>query len=298
MKTTEIRGTLLVTLSGLLYGFMGYFGTQLIHQHFSLPAMLFWRFFIAMWWVGLSALVTRKNIFADLNHSSTLLRTVLISGISYSGASALFFVASQYTGTGIAMVIFFCFPVFVTLFTWATTHWQMNRYTATSLVAIVVGLFLLKGRHTHAVTLTGIAWAVGSGISYAIYVLSSKQIMNKNINSSLLTFLVCLGTSLTFFILAVCTHSFFIPSSLTTWCYIIAFGVIATAIPIQLLLEGIKYISSIKASILSVLEPVMTLLVGVVLLDESMSVWQTVGVAIVLMGALFIQFEKRSEPRP
>jgi drug/metabolite transporter (DMT)-like permease len=216
----------------------------------------------------------------------------LLGGASYSLGSLFFFLASKYTGTGVAMVIFFCFPVFVTLFSWVTTSWRMNIHAAMSLIAIIAGLMLLKGHGSHRLSLTGIIFAILAGISYAIYVIYSKNNI-KNIDSNLLTFLVCLGNTLIFFVLSCATKSFYIPHTLHAWFYISALGIVATAIPIQLLLDGIKHISPIKASILSVLEPVVTLLVGVTLLNESMSGVQAAGIMIILFGAILIQFERQ-----
>ncbi len=289
--SAQLRGTLLVGLSGLLYGFMGFFGTHLIHENLSVSNMLFWRFFIATFWVLGTAYWYKRNFFKQLPDKRILFRTLLLGAVSYSGGSFFFFLASQYTGTGVAMVIFFCFPVFVTLFTWITTSWKMNKYAAASLFTIVLGLFLLKGHGTHTLNLVGILLAVISGVSYAIYVISSKH-NTKNFDSELLTFLVCLGNSIIFLGVALYTKSFLIPTSLHTWLYISAIGIIATALPIQLLLDGIKHVSPVKASILSVLEPVVTLLVGVLLLHESMTSLQALGVLTILLGAIVIQFER------
>lgn len=288
----EIRGALLVAFSGLLYGFMAFFGTELISINLTVTTMLFWRFFVAMIWVLVSAAWQKKKIFRDPPNHSTLLQIILLGGASYSLGSLFFFLASKYTGTGVAMVIFFCFPVFVTLFSWVTTSWRMNIHAAMSLIAIIAGLMLLKGHGSHRLSLTGIIFAILAGISYAIYVIYSKNNI-KNIDSNLLTFLVCLGNTLIFFVLSCATKSFYIPHTLHAWFYISALGIVATAIPIQLLLDGIKHISPIKASILSVLEPVVTLLVGVTLLNESMSGVQAAGIMIILFGAILIQFERQ-----
>lgn len=293
-NTLAIRGAVLVALSGLLYGFMAFFGTQLIHVNLTVSTMLFWRFFLAMVWVLVSTLCQKKNIFRNLPSYSTLLQIILLGGVSYSLGSVFFFLASKDTGTGVAMVIFFCFPVFVMLFSWMTKSWRMNIHAAGSLLAILAGLILLKGRGTHSLSLIGISFAIIAGMSYAIYVIYSKNNI-KNIDSALLTFLVCLGNSLVFFILSCSTKSFYIPETLHAWIYICALGIIATAIPIQLLLDGIKYISPIKASILSVLEPIVTLLVGVALLNESMTNLQAMGIMIILFGAILIQFERQGE---
>lgn len=60
-----LRGTILVALSGIFYGTLAYFGTMLIRENFSIPAMLFWRFLIAAVWMFLSSLSYRKNIFKN-----------------------------------------------------------------------------------------------------------------------------------------------------------------------------------------------------------------------------------------
>jgi len=288
----EMRGALLVAFSGLLYGFMAFFGTELISINLTITTMLFWRFFLAMVWVLLSATWQKKKIFGKASNRSTLLKIILLGGVSYSVGSLFFFLASKYTGTGVAMVIFFSFPVFVTLYSWATTSWRMNIHAAASLIAILVGLMLLKGHGSHTLSFTGIIFAILAGVSYAVYVIYSKNNI-RDIDSNLLTFLVCLGNTLIFFVLSCATKSFYVPNSLHAWFYITALGIVATAIPIQLLLDGIKHISPIKASILSVLEPVVTLMVGVTLLNETMTSLQAVGMMIILFGAILIQFERQ-----
>jgi drug/metabolite transporter (DMT)-like permease len=91
------------------------------------------------------------------------------------------------------------------------------------------------------------------------------------------------------------THTFTVPTTITAWANVLAIGIIATAIPIQLLLDGLKFISSVKASILSVLEPVMVVVMGLAFLGESISSMQVIGIITVLTGAILIQFERPTE---
>ena len=63
-------------------------------------------------------------------------------------------------------------------------------------------------------------------------------------------------------------------------------GVVATVIPILLMLHSLKYISSEKASLLSVLEPVFVVIFGVLLLGETLKPIHALGVVFVLAGAL------------
>jgi len=77
-----------------------------------------------------------------------------------------------------------------------------------------------------------------------------------------------------------------IPYEISTWVNIFGMAFISTTLPILLLLEAMKYISSTKASILSVLEPVFVVIFGIILLDEQINLTQGFGVVIVLAGAM------------
>lgn len=295
--SSQVRGTLLVALSGTLFGLIGFLGSELIHLHFSVANMLFWRFLIATLWIMITMVfVTHKTeLFHYVGANVTsVLKIFILGAISYSGSSGFYFIASQSIGTGPAMVVFFSFPLFVSLFAWLAGECCMNKYIFTSLLAMVLGLVCLKGQGHHTLHLTGIFFAMLGAVSFAAYVYGSQH-TTKNIDARLLTLLVCLGNTLVFFLIACYKKQFFMPHSFIAWAYMAALGILATALPIQCLLSGLTHISPVKASILSVLEPVVTLILGLMLLHETISTMQIIGIFIVLLGAILIQFERSSE---
>ena len=83
--------------------------------------------------------------------------------------------------------------------------------------------------------------------------------------------IISIGNSLLFLGLALLNHSFFMPTTPLIWINIIGVSIIATVFPLFLLLMSLKYINSTKASIVSVLEPVVTVIIGVMLLNESLT---------------------------
>lgn len=290
-KKPQIQAILLVALSGTLYGFMGFFGTKILKENFSVENMLFWRFFIAGIWMFAFALFKHEKFLQGWSGSGTLTLPFIISAIFYAGSSGFYFLASKNTGTGLAMVIFFCYPMFVAAFAWLQKHWRLTKHSAIAFIAILIGLILLEDHRHTSINTAGILLAMTSALSYALYVYRSKR-MIQNTHSSYFTIIICFNCAAVFFIITTAMHTFAWPTSLLCWLYIIALGVIATAIPIQLLLEGLKIISSVKASILSVLEPVVTLIVGITLLSESVTSLQIMGALILLAGALVIQFSR------
>ncbi|MBI5447112.1 MAG: DMT family transporter [Gammaproteobacteria bacterium] len=293
-RRNVFQASLLVAISGILYGFLGFLGTRVLNEQFSLPAMLFWRFLIAGIWM--SFFVVKKYSFGKTNppvNKSVLWFMFFIGAIGYAGSSGFYFVASQYTGTGLAMVIFFSYPIMVACLSFAKQREKINLATVLTLSGMMLGLFLLKGdTSSHSLSTMGILFGLMAAAFYACYVVGSKRASSVLLDSELLTMMLCFGSALIFLIASILSHGFSFPSSWRTAVYLGALGIFATALPIQLMLEGLKYISSIRASIISVLEPLVTVCVGVGLLHESISHLQILGALIVLMSTLFIQFER------
>lgn len=296
MTTTEIqavtanirkRAIALVTLSAALYGLLGYFGTKLIEQQFSINAMLFWRFLIAMLWivlVGLKDIKRQPKIDISIG---TFCAAVLFGAMAYAGGSGFYFMASEYAGTGLAMVIFFAYPLFIVIFAWLMENYKIKKNTVIAMTAILIGLLLLASGHGIKINITGVLWALLAALSYAIYFYGSK-FFTCRIPAYLQTILICAGCSVIFLLLALYNHSFVFPTTLSAWLYIAAIGIIATALPIQLLLEGLKHIHPNKASLLSAFEPVVTLFVGIIMLGETVSVLQFIGALIIIVGAVCV----------
>lgn len=290
----QLRGTLLVVLSGTLFGFLGYLGTRLIDFNFSIENMLFWRFLMAAVCMlpGILLFKNKSLPSAQPHSKSILIRTLIIGALCYTGNSAFYFMAAEQIGTGLAMVIFFSFPVFVTLLMWLFDGWRANTYAVAALLAVILGMFLLKGHGTAALNLHGILLALLGAVCYAFYIYDNQH-HSKTIDARLLTLFVCIGNTFIFLIWSLSSHTFTLPTTWEMWLFVFLIGVIGTSLPIQLLLNGLKYISPVKASIISVLEPVITLLLGYLLLAETVTLLQLTGVVIILLGAVFIQFESQ-----
>lgn len=322
MQQKKTQASLLVAISGILYGFLGYLGTLALRENFSVSTMLFWRFFIAAAWMFLvlqyrsckqtkqikqtkkmhpadavslvdgeqSALFSFRSFFSMLKQKKIWI-LLLLGGVGYAGSSGFYFLASNYTGTGLAMVIFFAYPLMVALLAWYRHGHAVTTITILSLMVIIVGLLLLRGPADHPIHVFGILFAILSAVFYAFYVVESKSI-GQSMDSNLSTLFVCIGAALVCFIAALFTQSFAIFHSLHGLAVMLTFGILATAIPIQLMLQGMKHLSSMRASIISVLEPLVTVFVGVLLLHESMTCLQFLGAIIILGAAVFTQLQK------
>ena len=287
----NVKASCLVALSAILYGFLGYLGTRVLEQSMHINTMLCWRFIIAAVWLSLFCL---KNKFtqtsASFRHWEVVFIMFLLGAVGYAGSSGFYFVASQYTGTGLAMVIFFSYPVLVAAMSCLLRQQQFNYKLLIILAVMMLGLVLLNDSSAAHVNLFGIVAGLIAATCYAFYVVGSKH-FSAQMDATFLAMVVSLGSAMIFYLLALTSGEFFIPHQGDTWVYLLALGILATAIPIQLMLQGLKLISSLKASIISVLEPLVTLLVGIIMLHEGFTLLQALGGFLLLMGALVAQYQ-------
>lgn len=278
--TQEHKGCSYALISGLLYGLIGYLGVSIMRENFSAYNMLFWRFFI-------SSVAILPLIFFQKNQPITNLRAnlkmLIFGGLFYSVSTILFFIGSKYIGTGLSMVIFFTYPAAVLLLNWVLFGVKPSKIYYLATIIIIIGLILLIDLSALTFDLIGIAIGLFSALAYGSYVVLSKHTATSPLMSSLM---VSLGCSFMCFILAFLDNSFTVPQTIPLWINLLSFGIFCTALPILLLLEALKNISSEKASILSVLEPVFVVIFGVLFLNEHLQAQQIFGIITVLGGAL------------
>lgn len=193
-------------------------------------------------------------------------------------------------GTGLAMVLFFTYPLLVVAYSALVQKRWPGYITWLSLLLIVIGCVMIGSPGDMGkVTWEGIILAVISGMGYGIYILASKNRAGV-ISPLLATFTVCLGNVAAFvgYILLTGQAFYWPQNSFIAW-NIALFGLVGTVLPVLLLLQGVKLISATKTAIISVLEPVTVLLVGVLLLGEPVSLMQAIGAVVILSSALVIQ---------
>lgn len=287
MASQDRRGSFYAIASGFLYGFIGYFGMSAINAQLSISNMLFWRFFISS--LVMAIIVLPK--IRTLNDSFKELILAYLMGVFYYGISTyLYFCASLYIGSGFAMVLFFTYPVMIMILNYFLYGELIARIYYLAIIIILLGMVLLIDLNQISFDLMGIFLTVISALFYAGYVMGSKK---NNVSPQGSTLMVCLGCMTTSFSLALLTNTLKLPASLDAWVNLFGIGVIATVVPILLLLISLKYISSEKASILSVLEPVFVVIFGVLLLGEPLQPRNAFGIVLILSGALITLFSHK-----
>jgi drug/metabolite transporter (DMT)-like permease len=282
------KGALFCIFSGLFYCPIGYFGMSIMHENISISNMLFWRYFIS---TIFTFLILLPNITVLNISYKELWKPLLIGMVCYGNFSYLYFLSSKYIGSGLAMVIFFIYPAIVMIFNKVFHNHSIGIIYYFSISIIILGLAFLIDLDCAKFDLYGISLSLITAVGYAIYIVLSKKQM-PHIAPLVSTLMVSMGSSIVCLLITLSDGSFIVPVQSAFWRNILGLSIISTALPTLFLLEGLKYIKSERASILSVLEPVGVFLLGVTVLKEHVTIMQTIGVIIILVGAMLVQLDR------
>ncbi len=125
---------------------------------------------------------------------------------------------------------------------------------------------------------------LGAALTYALYLMGTARMM-KTIDALRFTSLVLLVCSISLAIHFMLTHP--LSDLLVPWPVLLsgaALGVFSTLLPIYALAAGIARIGASRASLISMVGPLITLLLGAILLDERLSILQMGGVMLIMGG--------------
>lgn len=289
--SSQKKGMLFALLAGISYGFLGYLGMSIMNNSSSFVFnMLFWRFFSACVIFLICLLIFPQKNFFHFKGSSIKV-ACLLAGFFNTGASTFFFLGSNRVGTGLSMVIISTYPAITAILNWILYRQKINKYYYFSFLFISLGVFLLAHLEGTSFSKYGILLALFGALNSAAYTLASKNQV-KNLSPLVSSFIMSSICSMCFLLLAISTKEFFIPTTFFLWAHIVGIGVISTVLPIFFMFKALQYISATKEAIISTIEIIITILLGILLLGETINTSQLLGMGIVLLGIFIIQFDK------
>lgn len=280
---SEMIGFIYVLLAGVGFGFLGIFARMAYQRGISVGELLTWRFALAsciLW----TCLLIFKPSLVKLPFKQILI-SIALGCFGYSVFSTLYFMAIQGISVSLAALLLFTFPIFVNLGAHFILKDKLKSRQVLSLILATVGIGVLVWGPLFVHSFHAVAYALLAAIAYAVYVLASGRYQQgvKPISSSLY---VITAAAVTLFIyhkpsLHQLTHY-----SLESYLIILGLATICTVAPLTFFLTGLQRLSSSKASIVVMVEPVVAALAGWLILNEQLSVGQSFGAGLVIVALL------------
>jgi len=287
-------GILEVIVSGICFGFLGYFGHLAYGQGISPGELLSLRFLISATVLfavfALRYLATREW---GLRLSRREILDCLGLGIfGYAVFSSCFFFALQFISASLTVLLLYLYPCFVAVAAHSFLGERLGLRDVYALVLSTLGLVFVVGSEFHVTSGVGIALGLGSAVVYAAYILYSRRALRKT-SAWASVFYIQLGAGLVLTLLNFRTPERLVEIVAQSWPLLLLMAIVATLIAMALFLSALGKLTSTEVSILSNTEPLTGLVVAALLLGERLSPLQYLGGALVLAGLCLLALKKK-----
>lgn len=241
------------------------------------------------------AIIGWKSIQATENVSlRRIIQAALLGFLGYYLAAYLDLLGLHYISAQLERLTLFTYPALTAALAWWLLGEQLNWRTIVSMALCFVGIALMYSREVEITTesehtLFGVLMVMGAAVSYSLYVILGKPMMQQ-IGSSAFTSIAMLGSSLFvgfhFGLTRSVSDLLELDSRIHVYSVILALG--CTVLPSYLINAAIIRIGASRTSIIGTAGPVLTMILAIVVLDEPSTPWHFVGMALAIVGVSII----------
>ena len=274
----RFTGILLIVISAASFGTLAILVRYAYAEGMDAFSIMFLRFSLAG--VLMAALLAARR--EPLPRGAALAQLVGMGAIGYVGQAFSYMTALKYASPGLVALLLYLYPAFVTALSALTLHEPITGARLLALGLALAGTALTVG--PGGGQLPGILLAISAAAIYSVYILVGTRVMRQvsAVQSSAVIFGAAGGVSG----LLMAARGAHLPATGAGWVTIGLMVLVATVIPVATFLAGLERIGPSNASVLSTLEPVVTVALAALLLGETLQPMALLGGGLILAAAL------------
>lgn len=286
MKRNMLKGYLFAVVSAVIYGCMPLMAKHIYADGVTPMTLVFLRNAFSLLPLGIIAYMQNKTLKIP---AKKLPSVCLLSALGCCITPILLFSSYQFIESGTATVFHFVYPAIVVVseILFMKKKPQFGNLLSVLLCVVGIGLFYSPQQTPN---LTGSTLALASGLTFATYVVLLSHFDNSTIPFSLLTFYIVAVSSIASFVACFIANTLVFPATLSGWGLCVLFSLLVTTGAVVLFQKSAFLIGSERTSILSTLEPITSIIIGIIVFQEPLSSRTLIGSGLVVMASLLIAF--------
>jgi drug/metabolite transporter (DMT)-like permease len=219
-----------------------------------------------------------------LPRGKVLWQLIGMGALGYVSQSFTYLTAIKYASAGLVALLLYLYPMFV--FILSVIVFQEN-VTWLKVIALVLALagtaFTVDPAGGQ---LKGVLLAIASALIYSAYIIVGTNVM-KHVSAVQSSLVIFTSAGIVYGILTGINGAHF-PTTNSGWLSVAGIVLIATVVPVVTFLAGLERIGPTNASMLSTLEPVVTVLLAAWIFGERLKVIVMLGGVLILIAVLVL----------
>lgn len=287
--STKSKGILAVILSGAIFGSMPLMAKFVYEAGGNAVSLTFYRFLLILPFLYI---LFKQNKNETLKITKEEFKNILLVSILGYGATPLLLYSSyNYIPSGMATTIHFVYPAFVILGCILFFKEKTNMIKIIAVTLCILGVFMFYD-NDGSVNLIGILLSFASSITFAFYTVYLDKSGLKEMNTIKLIFYLCMIASTMIFVFGIATNTLVFNIKPIGWLFTVALS-LSVGLGVVLFQIGIKTVGPQSTSILSTFEPITSVIIGVLILNEGFGIKTIIGSGLILIAVILISiFDK------
>lgn len=280
-KSRQLSGFIYVTLSAFMYATMPILGKYAYSSGLKPDQVIFLRYGFAFLILAAYLLIVKKTL--PLSRSPL----VWLQGSIFIMGSLFYFFALRLLPVSLITIILFSYPALVSLLSMVIYREKLGAGHFAAVVLAIAGTGLVGGlapMNLH-ISPTGILMAAATAVCYTVFCLLGQKTTDGSSTLSLTASISFAG--IVIILLFFHSPGFLFRLNLTQVLIGLALGLVDTVLAVSFYLKGIQMIGAARASLVSILEPVLTVMLAVLVLHEDLTLLQLTG-ALLVLASMFM----------
>ncbi|MCE4616967.1 MAG: EamA family transporter [Desulfurococcales archaeon] len=275
--TIESKGEIYIVMAASLWGTYGVTYKQGVNAGCDKWTLIVLRPLLAGLIILVFMVISKKNLIGKWSFL-----------VGLGGLAPLYItypLAVKEIGVGLAAVLLYTAPIWVTML----SPLLGEKPAIASIIGSFAGflgviLIFSPNAVLSGTTTIGILLGLGAGISYAAYIVFARTAKRYGSSTSEASLGAVVVSAIPVTLIAIPNH---VPTGLE-FVYGSYLAIGATIIPYLLHVHGLGKVEASKASVLSLIEPVIAIVLGVLLFEEEWRRVQWIGAALILISGFLV----------
>lgn len=278
------KGYLFVIISAIVYGFMP-LGAKLIYaEGVNSLSLVLYRNLLA---IPVMALLVKLQGDRLRITKEEFGKVTVLSLLGACITPLLLFLSYNYISSGAATTLHFIYPAAVVLGSTIFLREKTNRAALICVGLCTVGICLFYTPEQNMDPL-GTVLALMSGITFGSYVILLSHSSLRQMSGFKLSMYMSLVCSVIMVIVCLATGNLTAPATFKGWIACVLFSLALCIGAVYLFQQGAFLIGGQRASILSTFEPITSLIVGVIVFHEAISLRSGLGACLIIAATVGI----------
>ncbi len=290
-KHLKRKGFIYAIFASSIYAFNSILGKMIMVEGAEPLVVNFFQYLMSVVIIFGTILVVSKDKF-KINRRQ-IKQTMIQGVIGAFGTSAFFYLALKHLNAGIASMLLFTNPVFITIFFAITGMKKLKKVNYIALllamtgIVLVLDVFSVRGTE---LSLIGIGYGLASALTYSFYNIYADFKIAKMDHYTVLFYTSLFGL-ISSFGSVVGLYGTVPILSLHILKYILIIAVFAGILPVVFFYKSVAIIGSERTSIVATLELPITLMVAFLILKEHLNLMQMGGAVMVILSVYLLHRE-------